>query len=65
MRSFSALAFLFLLGIVPAAPAARAVARATVVVPADVSSASAIASPSVSIESVREGDYVYVTIAFN
>jgi hypothetical protein len=43
----------------------RAVARAPVVVPADVSSASAIASPSVSIESVREGDYVHVTIAFN
>jgi hypothetical protein len=47
----------FLLGIAPAAPAARAVARATVVVPADVS--------SVSIESVCDGDYVHVTIAFD
>jgi hypothetical protein len=65
MRSFSALAFVFLLGIATTAPAARAVARATIVVPAEVSSAAAIASPSVSIESVREGDYVYVTIAFN
>jgi hypothetical protein len=65
MRSLQAFALVALLAIAPSASAIRAVARATIVVPADVSFASAGGSPSVSIEAVREGGYVVVTVAFN
>ena len=65
MRSPKALALVALLGIAPSAPAVRAVARATIVVPADVSFVRAAGSPSVSIETVREGGHVVVTVAFN
>jgi hypothetical protein len=65
MRPLQAFALVALLAIAPSASAIRAVARATIVVPADVSFAAAGGSPSVSIEAVREGGYFVVTVAFN
>ncbi len=65
MRFVQTLTLVALLGIAELASATRAVASATIVVPAVVAEALTSGSPSVSIAIVRDGANEHVTVAFN